>query len=490
MVLSTAAKMDIKKRKVEENGTGSVVVDLTREDVKKLIEPFNKDQLMDILQDAAIRHMDVLEEIRKLADKDPAHRKIFVRGLGWDTTSDTLKTIFSSFGEVEEGAVIMDKSTGKSRGFGFVTFRHMDGAQRALKEPSKRIDGRMTVCQLAATGALPQAPVQEVATRKIYVGNVPMELTADRLLAMFAQFGEIEEGPLGFDKFTGRSRGFALIIYKSAESAKRSLQEPIKTIDGHQMYCKLAVDGQKQKSGGVLGQAGKGDGSDGMKNGLQLSSHQSGVGLVGAGGNLQYGSNHQGLISTGIPLNQGQGLSQSLGQLNGGLNQGLNSSLNQALHSGLSGHNQSLASLNQSLNSSHHSLGHSLNPGLTHSLTPSMNNSLSQGLNHQGLSQGAGQQLQVQTSLGMASYGNHVGISAYGSQPSIYNGQPTSYSSMGGMSLYGQANNSVSQAAALQNAAGGHYQFAAYGNNQLAVTATPRTPTVGSLSQLPSYYNL
>ena len=200
-------------------------------------------------------HADVLEEIRKLADKDPAHRKIFVRGLGWDTTSDTLKQIFAQFGEVEEGAVILDKGTGKSRGFGFVTFRHMDGAQRSLKEPSKRIDGRMTVCQLAATGALQTNSNQEVSQRKIYVGNVPLELAADRLLALFAGYGEIEEGPLGFDKFTGRSRGFALIIYKTVEAAKRALSEPIKTLDGVQMYCKLAVEGQKQRQGGMPGKS-------------------------------------------------------------------------------------------------------------------------------------------------------------------------------------------------------------------------------------------
>lgn len=200
---------------------------------------------------------DVLEEIRKLADKDPGHRKIFVRGLGWDTTTDTLKTVFAQFGEVEEGAVIMDKGTGKSRGFGFVTFKHMDGAQRSLKEPSKRIDGRMTVCQLASTGALQVNPNQEVSQRKIYVGNVPLDLSADRLLALFAGYGEIEEGPLGFDKFTGRSRGFALIIYKTVEAAKRALLEPMKTIDGIQMYCKLAAENQKQQ--GRQGPGGKGD---------------------------------------------------------------------------------------------------------------------------------------------------------------------------------------------------------------------------------------
>jgi heterogeneous nuclear ribonucleoprotein A1/A3 len=252
--------MDLKKRKMEENGaiTGGLTpsaFEISKEDVKKLIELFNKDQLVEILEDAATRHEDVLEEIRKLADKDPAHRKIFVRGLGWDTTSDTLKTVFAQFGEVEEGAVILDKGTGKSRGFGFVTFRHMDGAQRSLKEPSKRIDGRMTVCQLAATGATVVSSMQEVGQRKIYVGNVPMDLAADRLLALFAGFGEIEEGPLGFDKFTGRSRGFALIIFKTVEAAKRALQEPIKTIDGQQMYCKLAVEGQKQRQGGTQGKA-------------------------------------------------------------------------------------------------------------------------------------------------------------------------------------------------------------------------------------------
>jgi heterogeneous nuclear ribonucleoprotein A1/A3 len=475
--------MDFKKRKVEDNNGSTVVAEITKEDVKKLIEPFNKEQLMEILQDAATRHNDVLEEIRKLADKDPAHRKIFVRGLGWDTTSDTVKSIFSTFGELEEGAVIIDKSTGKSRGFGFVTFRHMDGAQRALKEPSKRIDGRMTVCQLAATGALPQAPVQEVATRKIYVGNVHPELTADKLLALFAQFGEIEEGPLGFDKHTGRSRGFALIIYKSAESAKRSLQEPIKSIAGHQMHCKLAVEGQKLRTGASGGQSGKLEGGEANKNALQMSNTQSALGLVGgAGGNLQYHSSH-GLLSSGLAMNQGLGpaVNQGLGQLNGGLNQ--------ALQSSLAGQNQNLTGYGLH---SHHALGQSLNSGFGHSSNSTVNNSYSQGLN-QGLLQGVGQGLQAQTSLGLGSYGgNHVGITAYGTQPSLHSGQPSAYSNMGGMSIYGATNSNVNQAGVLQNgAAGGHYQFSPYSNSQLAASSASRAQTVGNFTHLPSpYYNL
>ena len=47
--------------------------------------------------------------------------------------------MFAAYGEVEEGAVVMDKNTGKSRGFAFVTFKDILGAHRALKEPSKKV---------------------------------------------------------------------------------------------------------------------------------------------------------------------------------------------------------------------------------------------------------------------------------------------------------------------------------------------------------------
>jgi RNA recognition motif-containing protein len=47
---------------------------------------------------------------------------------------------YEEFGEIDEGAVITDKATGKSRGFGFITFRHIDSAQKALRNPKKEIN--------------------------------------------------------------------------------------------------------------------------------------------------------------------------------------------------------------------------------------------------------------------------------------------------------------------------------------------------------------
>ncbi|KAF3775262.1 UBP1-associated protein 2C [Nymphaea thermarum] len=234
-----------KKRKAEENGT----VDLSVEDARKILEPFTQEQLIDILQDATVKHPDVLDAVRAIADRDTTQRKLFIRGLGWDTTTDGLRTIFSAYGQLEEAVVILDKATGKSKGYGFITFKHIDGAINALKEPSKKIDGRMTVTQLAAAGNQPSAAAADVSTRKIFIGNVPNDMPADRLLAHFLQYGEIEEGPLGYDKQTGKSRGYALFVYKTADAAKASLVEPTKVIDGHQLLCKLAVEGKKGKPG-------------------------------------------------------------------------------------------------------------------------------------------------------------------------------------------------------------------------------------------------
>ncbi|XP_010060672.2 UBP1-associated protein 2C [Eucalyptus grandis] len=257
-----------KKRKIEDGNNGfappppageqaDAALALAPLEARKMVETFTREQLLDLLQDALINHPDVLYAARAVADGDATQRKLFVRGLGWETTTEGLRSLFSVYGEIEEAVVVLDKATGKSKGYGFVTFKHVDGALRALREPSKKIDGRVAVTQLAAAGnsGSNSNPV-DVSNRKIYVGNVPNDMPSDKLLSHFSVYGEIEEGPLGFDKLTGKSRGFALFVYKTMEGAQAALVEPVKTIDGRQLNCKLAIDGKKKPGGGPMGGPG------------------------------------------------------------------------------------------------------------------------------------------------------------------------------------------------------------------------------------------
>lgn len=57
---------------------------------------------------------------QQVNQKDTTFTKIFVGGLPYHTTDESLKIFFQKFGNIEEAVVITDRQTGKSRGYGFV----------------------------------------------------------------------------------------------------------------------------------------------------------------------------------------------------------------------------------------------------------------------------------------------------------------------------------------------------------------------------------
>lgn len=75
--------------------------------------------------------------------------KIFVGGLPWSTDSEQLKAAFVEYGEVIEAKVVTDRDTGRSRGFGFVTFSSADDAKRALEKDGTDLGGRTIRVDLA-----------------------------------------------------------------------------------------------------------------------------------------------------------------------------------------------------------------------------------------------------------------------------------------------------------------------------------------------------
>ena len=62
------------------------------------------------------------------------NKKIFVGNLAWSVRDDELYETFSQFGDVEECVVIMERHTGRSRGFGFVTYADSLAAERAVEK--------------------------------------------------------------------------------------------------------------------------------------------------------------------------------------------------------------------------------------------------------------------------------------------------------------------------------------------------------------------
>ncbi|OGF38052.1 RNA-binding protein [Candidatus Falkowbacteria bacterium RIFOXYC2_FULL_48_21] len=69
--------------------------------------------------------------------------KLFIGSLPWKTTEDALREFFSQAGEVLSAKIVLDRATGRSKGFGFVEFANADDAAKAIEMfNGKEFEGR------------------------------------------------------------------------------------------------------------------------------------------------------------------------------------------------------------------------------------------------------------------------------------------------------------------------------------------------------------
>lgn len=76
--------------------------------------------------------------------------KLFVGNLSFNTTENDLQDAFAAYGTVMEANLMVDRMTGRPRGFGFVTMSTPDEAQKAIEEMNgKSLDGRELTVNIA-----------------------------------------------------------------------------------------------------------------------------------------------------------------------------------------------------------------------------------------------------------------------------------------------------------------------------------------------------
>jgi len=89
--------------------------------------------------------------------------KLYVGNLPWSIDDTKLKELFTSYGDIEEAVLIKDKFSGRSKGFGFVTFTDDASAEKAIAEMhEKDVDGRpLTVSEAKPMVPRDNAPREE-----------------------------------------------------------------------------------------------------------------------------------------------------------------------------------------------------------------------------------------------------------------------------------------------------------------------------------------
>ncbi|KAI7986767.1 Heterogeneous nuclear ribonucleoprotein 1 [Camellia lanceoleosa] len=177
-----------------------------------------------------------------LHHRDSYSGKLFVGGVAWETTEETFSNYFCKYGEITDSVIMLDKLTGRSRGFGFVTFADPAVADKVLEEDHV-IDGRVVEVKRTVPRADMQMQVKrEQKTKKIFVGGIPPSLTEDELKEYFSSYGSITEHQIMLDHNTGRSRGFGFVTFDDEETVERIFSNgQTHELGGKQVEIKKAV---------------------------------------------------------------------------------------------------------------------------------------------------------------------------------------------------------------------------------------------------------
>lgn len=90
--------------------------------------------------------------------RETKHLRIYIGNMPYSVSSEDLSELFGEYGHVQDATVIMDRETGRSKGFGFIEMPNNSEADRAIKElNSTQLQGRMiTVNQARPRGDRPR----------------------------------------------------------------------------------------------------------------------------------------------------------------------------------------------------------------------------------------------------------------------------------------------------------------------------------------------
>lgn len=181
-------------------------------------------------------------KINPPSDMGRGSGKMFIGGLNWDTDEDKLLQYFSKFGKVIEHSIMRDSATGRSRGFGFLTFEDASSVDTVIKSDHV-LDGKLIDPKRAI------AREEQDKVGKIFVGGIDPMVTEKDFDEFFSQFGRIIDCQLMIDKDTGRSRGYGFITYDSPEAVDKVTVNKYLTLKGKAMEVKRAEPrGQHQQN--------------------------------------------------------------------------------------------------------------------------------------------------------------------------------------------------------------------------------------------------
>lgn len=195
--------------------------------------------------------------------------KLFVGGISWETSNNTLKEHFGKYGTVVGCVIAKDRNTGSPRGFAFVSFADPSSVDGALLD-THNIHGRTVEVKKAIPRSEQNQNQQQsrdlsrnsrsngrssdqFRTKKIFVGGLSANLTEEEFKGYFEKFGRITDVVVMHDNITHRPRGFGFITFDSEDAVEDVMQMSFHELSGKYVEVKRAVPKEGNSSANTNG---------------------------------------------------------------------------------------------------------------------------------------------------------------------------------------------------------------------------------------------
>ncbi|KAM4045095.1 LOW QUALITY PROTEIN: heterogeneous nuclear ribonucleoprotein A1 [Anomaloglossus baeobatrachus] len=193
--------------------------------------------------------------------KEPEQlRKLFIGGLSFETTDDSLRNHFEQWGTLTDCVVMRDPNSKRSRGFGFVTYMSAEEVDAAMDARPHRVDGRVVEPKRAVSREDSQRPGAHLTVKKIFVGGIKEDTEEHHLRDYFEKYGKIEVVEIMTDRANGKKRGFAFITFEDHDSVDKIVIQKYHTINDHNCEVRKALS--KEMAAASSSQRGRGSGGN------------------------------------------------------------------------------------------------------------------------------------------------------------------------------------------------------------------------------------
>ncbi|XP_076840610.1 heterogeneous nuclear ribonucleoprotein A1b isoform X1 [Brachyhypopomus gauderio] len=207
-------------------------------------------------------------------------RKLFIGGLSFETTDDSLRSYFEQWGTLTDCVVMKDPNSKRSRGFGFVTYSNVDEVDAAMNARPHKVDGRLVEPKRAVSREDSNKPFAHMTVKKIFVGGIKEDTEESHLRDYFEQFGKIEAVEIMVDHKTGNKRGFAFVTFDDHDSVDRIVIQKYHTLNGHNCEVRKALSKQEMQNSS-MNMRGRGGGNFGGRYGNSSYGNDYGGGRDG-----------------------------------------------------------------------------------------------------------------------------------------------------------------------------------------------------------------